>query len=200
MERRRAGRPAHEPTAATRKMVVELVQAGETVIAIAKVIGLSAPTLRAHYPNELKAPRPQINFGFVEPVESKRAAMPGAGRPPHVPTQETRDRVEILLAGGMKVWQIAAALELSEPVLRECYAPQLDAGRARKRAAILEAMYRSGVEGNVSAQRAFLAQDADLDEPPPVEKPVEPLGKKAAAHAAALTAHEGTDWAHLLPN
>lgn len=201
MEPKRPGRPAHQPTEVTRKLVDTLVREGRSVLDIAKEVGVSAPTLRAHYAEELKAPRPQIAFPFGESQEGKRR-RPGsrAGRPEHVPDDETRERVEILVAGGMKVWQIAAAIGISEPVLRDRYAAELDAGRSKKRAEILEAMFRAGLGGNVSAQRAYLAQDADLDEPPPPPVSEEPLGKKAAAQAAAITAHYGTDWENLLPN
>ncbi len=204
MERRRAGRPAHEPSAATRQRVVTLVQAGEKVRDIAQALGLSAPTLRAHYAEELKAPRPQINFPFAADTPSiKRPAMPGAGRPPHVATDETRRRVEILVAGGMNAWQIAAALEVSEPTLRLHYDQELASGRSKRRAEMLEALFKAGVEGgNVSAQKAWLQMAVELDEVPPAMPPERdmPMGKKERQAIAAQTAHEGTEWAKLLPN
>lgn len=200
MERRRSGRPAHEPTEATRARVVHLVSAGMDVPKIAKELGLSAPTLRAHYAAELHGAKPQKNFpidGLQETV-----ARPGrerAGRPEHVPTDDTRDRVEVLVAAGMVQWQIAQALGISEPVLRDRYADQLQGGRAKKRAEIIEAMHRSAREGNVSAQKAFLGMAVETDDPPLPPQAVA-LGKKEQQHLAALTAHEGTDWERLLPN
>ena len=102
MERRRPGRPAHEPSAGTRRTVEAMVREGKSVRDIALAIGLSTPTLRAHYREELAAPRPQINFGFADgDGKEKRAGSPRAGRPEHVPDDETRERVEILVAGGM---------------------------------------------------------------------------------------------------
>lgn len=200
MERRRPGRPAHEPTVATRAAVERMVAENRPVAEIAKEIGLSAPTLRAHYAVELARPRPQISFPFAGSGEApRRAGSPRAGRPEHVPTEETRGRVEVLVAGGMPQWQIAAALGLSEPTLLKHYAVELDGGRAKRTAEVLEALYRAAVEdGNVSAQKAWLARQTPIDEPPAPKE--DPPGKKAAAQVAAMTAHQGTEWERLLPN
>lgn len=200
MERRPPGRPAHQPTEATRKAVEGMVIDGKPVKEIAAAIGLSAPTLRAHYAAQLGAQRPQISFPFAGSEEGKRAGRERAGRPEHVPTKETRERVEILVAGGMVQWQIAAALGISEPILRDRYAAELDAGRSRKTAQVIEAQFKAAVEGgNVSAQKAWLARHTPVDDAPPPPKD-EPLGKKQAAQLAAMTASHGTDWDNLLPN
>jgi DNA-binding CsgD family transcriptional regulator len=200
MERRPPGRPAHQPTDATRGQVEGLVREGKTLKEIAQAIGLSIPTLRAHYASELKAERPQISFPFAGSEDAKRKGSSRAGRPEHVPTDETRERVEILIAGGMQQWQIAAALGISEPVLRDRYATELDAGRSKKTAQVIEAQFKAAVEGgNVAAQKAWLSRPSVLEEPPPPPKD-EPLGKKQQAALAALTAHQGTEWDNLLPN
>lgn len=47
------GRPPHEPTAQTRKMVETFSAFGIPQLDIARVIGISAPTLREHYRDEL---------------------------------------------------------------------------------------------------------------------------------------------------
>ena len=203
MDRRQPGRPRHEPSPATRKTVENLVGAGKSVREIASALGLSAPTLRAYYAEELKAPAPQINFGFSGSAQkgNGRRAAPGAGRPEHVATEATREQVEILVAGGMRHWQIAAALGISEPVLRDRYAAELDAGRSKKTAKVLEAQYRAAVDdGNVSAQKAWLSQHVETDEPPPPPPKEAAIGKKESAMMAAVTAGDGTDWANLLPN
>ena len=120
------------------------------------------------------------------------------GRPPHEPTPESRERVQILLGGGMTHDQIAAAIGISAPTLRQHYGEELSTGRAKKRAEMLEAMFRAGIGGNVSAQKAYIAQHSELDDPKPEKD--EPIGKKAAAQAAAREAGQGTDWASLLPH
>jgi DNA-binding CsgD family transcriptional regulator len=198
--KRRPGRPSHQPTGETRELVIRLVVSGKSVSAIAEALTLSEPTVRAHYARELASPKPQINFPFPgsDDPKPKRAAPVRAGRPGHVATVETREQVEILVAGGMRQWQIAAALRISEPTLREHYPEELDGGRARRDAVVIEALFRAAASGNVSAQKAWLSNKTDLEEPPPMR--VEPLGKKAAAHEAAFTAGHGTGWEGLLPN
>lgn len=200
--RRKPGRPSHQPTAETRAAVVAMVGEDRAVSQIAIAMGLSEPTLRAHYALELASPRPQKNFAFADSGAPKprRAPTPRAGRPEHVPTDESREKVEILVAGGLRVWQIAAALRIAEPTLRQHYPEELDAGRSRRTAEILEAMFQAARSGNVSAMKGFLAQSVELNDPPPAATRAEPLGKKEAAQLAAMTAAEGTDWDKLLPN
>lgn len=60
----------------------------------------------------------------------------------------------------------------------------------------MDAMARTALKGNVSAQKAFLAQIPTLAAPPvPQEKPV---GKKEQANAEAVGAQAGTEWEDLL--
>jgi DNA-binding CsgD family transcriptional regulator len=200
-EPKRRGRPPHQPSDDSRALVREMVAAGRTVDDIALAVGISEPTLRAHYPQELATPRPQITFPFAATPTAPQPARDRAGRPPHVPDADSRRRVEVLVAAGMPQWQIAAAIEVSEPTLREHYAQELETGGARKRAELLVSLFDAGTAGNVSAVRAFLAQPVALNDPPPPPPPKpDPLGKKEAAQLAALSAESGTDWAHLLPN
>jgi DNA-binding CsgD family transcriptional regulator len=196
------GRPAHEPTDESRTLVATLVGRGKSPAEIAVALGISTPTLRSHYRQELHAARPQKNIPLPEfdAPPPPRAGRARAGRPEHVPTDESRDEVEILLAAGTPAWAVAQALGISESTLREHYGAQLDHGRARKRAAMTVALFRSGMSGNVAAQKAFLALDTPLDPPPPPEDKPEALGKKAAADQAARSAGAGVDWARHLPH
>jgi DNA-binding CsgD family transcriptional regulator len=204
-QRRKRGRPAHQPTDATRALVVAMVGQDRSVAAIAEALRLSEPTVRAHYAEELSVERPQISFPFVESGRERRARRNSerSGRPEHVPTVETRDRVEVLVAGGMHQWQIAAALGISVPTLCEHYAEQLENGSSRKKAEVLEALFKAATEGaNVTAQKAWLAQPGGLEHDPPNRPPAKeaPMGKKEHAISAAFTAARGTDWDSLLPN
>jgi len=172
------------------------------VEAIAEALGISRPTLRAHYAAELATPRPQMDLGLAPkaPLPRRAPRTDRGGRPQHVPSDETRERVEVLLAGGMLAWQISQALGISEPTLREHYGDQLAAGKARKRADVILAMHREAVGGNVSAQKGFLALQT-LDLPPErTDRPATTLGKKDAAALAAMDAAVGTGWDKLLPN
>lgn len=47
------GRRRHAPTPATRKIVRRAILGGMPMAKVAKLIGVSAPTLRLHYDNEL---------------------------------------------------------------------------------------------------------------------------------------------------
>lgn len=187
------GRPPHEPTAETRALVLELVAKAADIVTIAEKVGISEPTLHAHYADELEAARPQQNFPFpeFEAQLSGRAKRPHAGgRPPHVPTEESREEVEILVASGMRVWQIAKALGISEPTLNEHYPDELDGGKAKKTAKMVMAQYRAGIEGNVSAQKAWLSQNLAIEKAPP-SRQATPQGKKEAAQHAAQEAATG---------
>jgi DNA-binding CsgD family transcriptional regulator len=198
------GRPPHEPSDETRALVVELVGQDKSLADIAAALGLSEPTVCAHYAEELLAERPQLNFSFLEIERRKRMARKSErlGRPGHVPTRVTRERVEVLVAGGLRQWQIASVLGISVPTLCEHYMPQLENGRARKRAEMLEALFKAGKEGgNVAAQKAWLALPDDMENPPPPPPGKDaPVGKKEQAISDAATAALGTDWANLLPN
>lgn len=203
-QHRRRGRPPHAPTVASRACVRDLVAADKSVADIAAALSLSEPTVRAHYAAELAAPRPQINFPFAESGAAPRRPRPSvrSGRPEHVPNAESHDRVSVLAAGGMAQWQIAAALDISVPTLVLHYAADLQFGRSRKRAQMLEALFAAGVTGgNVSAMKAFLILSFELQDAPTVQAAkFESLGKKEQAIVAAGTAAHGTDWANLLPN
>lgn len=209
--RRGPGRPPHIPSLATRQRVTEMVMADRTIADIAEEIGISEPTLRLHYEEELAAPRPQLTFPFQKTAAAagsqaaRRAAL--TGRPSHRPTRATREHVEVLTAAGQAAWQVAVALGISEPTLREHYGPELANGRARKTAEIEMALYSAAKGGNVSAIKAWLGRHRPLENPPEAPQrgaaepvPNQPLGKKELANAAALTAHRGSEWDGLLPN
>ncbi len=182
---RKRGRPPHEPTAELRARVARLTSEGSTVAVIAKAIGLSEPTLRVHYERELQANKPHapLPFGPDEDLGQAppRHTNPG-GRPEHIPTEESRQRVEVLAATGMFAWQIAANLKISEPTLRLHYGEELLLGASRKKGEMLLSMFDAGKGGNVAAMKGFLAAcrehgDTPLENRAP--KASEPkLGKK----------------------
>lgn len=139
-----------------------------------------------------------------KPKAKKVAAR--RGRPEIVVTAEQRERVEVLTGGGMGVEAIAEAMTLSLKTLKKHFANELRVGRSKRRAEVIEAMFKSAVANNVSAQKAYIAlntiAEADaawVDSPAdearaPAPKP-EKLGKKELAAAAATTAGAGTEWA-----
>lgn len=129
---------------------------------------------------------------FGDPVRDYR---PQGGRPPHIATQENRNKVSMLLAFGWNNERIARALHISPPTLRARYFAELryrDQARDRLDASLAMHLWRQVENGNVSAIREFrdLVEHNDLmfyggqrAEP---EKPKPPrLGKKEAAVQAA---------------
>lgn len=136
------------------------------------------------------------------------------GRPSFRPTRANRDTVAGLAGGGMRHEDIAIAIGISTPTLRKHFEAELSQGAAQKRAAVLLALQRKALEGNVSAAKAYLAVEPEFYVPgstataapapaPVAEAPspalAQPLGKKEAAQAAAKTAQLGTGWDGILP-
>jgi hypothetical protein len=135
------------------------------------------------------------------------------GRPPHVPDDESRNKIKLLLALGWSNSRIAGAMGISEPTLRRYYLSELklraiarDALDARR----AEKLWQQVEKGNVGAMKAFdklleandrmrraadLRQGVDADErendaPPAPQRKVreQPVGKKELAASAASAA------------
>lgn len=198
-EKRRRGRPPHQPTDESRALVVAMVSRGAPVEEIARAVGVAESTLRGHYRAELATPRPQAALPGIAPPDPQ-PPRPNSGRPEHVASEETRERVAILSAARMPAWQIARAIGISEPTLRFHYAEALETGAAAKRAQVIESIFREAASGNTSAARTWLGIQGPLDDPPPPEPEEEKLGKKEQAQRAALTATMGSAWDGLLPH
>lgn len=129
----------------------------------------------------------------------KPAAAKKMGRPPFVPTIEHREKVEILIAGGQSEDDIARVIGISRMTLRAHFADELATGRAKKRAEILMAQYRTALAGNASAQEKFLKKGDLPAFQPQAEKPkVEKLGKKEQALRDANTPNLGTTLGDLM--
>ena len=143
-------------------------------------------------------------FGDVVP-EGRRKP----GRPQHVPTNENRNRVKMLLAVGWDDGRIAGAVGVTVKTLRKHYSSELVARlvcRDRMEARRLEVLWRQGCDGNVAAMREFgrlvEAQDvATADDGIRASRKAE--GKKAAAQREAreaLASDEPDSWGSVLPD
>ena len=141
-----------------------------------------------------------LGLPVQEPEETR-------GRPPFEVTDELRNKVSVLRAGGMEYAEIASAIGCSERTLRAHFLPELKAGAASKKAEMIAAMFSAGMGGNVTAQKAFIALGEKADAMPPLpssqqqadEQKPEKLGKKETANREALRAHEDDpEWADLL--
>lgn len=120
-----------------------------------------------------------------------------SGRPAHKPTPVTRRKVTNAAAGGMSHEEIAIALGIVRNTLDKYYERELSTGALNRRMEVMDAMARTALKGNVSAQKSFLAMTPTLAAPP--VEPGKPMGKKDQANADASNAGAGTEWAELLP-
>ncbi|MEY9703730.1 hypothetical protein ACFLEY_21620 [Bradyrhizobium sp. YCK136] len=148
---------------------------------------------------------------FGDPVPSNWG---GRGRPEHVPTQQNRNRVSLLVALGWSAPRIAAALYVTPPTLRKHYFSELkfaDVSRDRLVAQLGMKLLDGVNAGNVSAIREFLkylerndlmlyGQTQQPQKATPAEKAAKPekVGKKAAALAAAHTPDVGSPMGELM--
>ena len=147
---------------------------------------------------------------FGDPVPANRGKR---GRPEHVPTQENRNKVNMLLAYGWSNDRIASSLNITAKTLRKHYLPELrfrDAARDRLDAKVAMTLWEQFQAGSSAAGREFLrhlerndlafgrgmvnAPAAEASDPEAGKK----LGKKEALNRDAQTGHEGTGWAALL--
>ena len=133
---------------------------------------------------------PAQNFDlFGDPVAEHG---PRGGRPPHIATQENRNKVSMLLAFGWNNERIARAIHVTPKTLRRRYFPELrfrDEARDRLDATLAMNLWRQVEAGNVSAMREFrdLVEHNDLmllggQRRPEPKQPK--LGKKEALLAA----------------
>lgn len=129
------------------------------------------------------------------------------GRPPHIPTQENRSKVRLLLGLGWTKQRIARALRITQDTLRKHYFVELrqrDEARDALKAAHLMMLYRAADAGNVGAMKELgrIIEMDDLARMPQRPRRGEPkperLGKKAEAERAAQSAHEDSGWGPLL--
>lgn len=114
-----------------------------------------------------------------------------------------RESAEILAAAGMTDEMIARSIGVPLERLREY--DDLIVGAARRNAKMVLALYRAGVNGNVTAQRAWLAR-AEVADLVPRKKPESqerkvrkrPLGKKEVAEIEANEIPHDSEWADIL--
>lgn len=133
------------------------------------------------------------------------------GRPQHVPSQQNRNRVSMLVACGWSNERIAAALYITQPTLRKHYFSELkfrEVARDRLVAGMMTKHWELFMAGNVAAGKEFrdLLKDNDLmlygqnrqpDQPARPAKE-QKLGKKEAAAVAAQNPDIGTPLGELM--
>lgn len=147
----------------------------------------------------------QIFDLFGEPVPANWGKP---GRPEHIPTQQNRNRVSMLVALGWSNKRIADALYITQPTLRKHYFSELkfrEVARDRLNATMATKLWELFMSGNVAAGKEFrdLLETNDLmlygqtSQPQKPEK--EPkIGKKEAAALAAHNPDTGTPLGELM--
>jgi hypothetical protein len=73
------------------------------------------------------------------------------GRPPHVPTDQTRWQVEMMAGYGVPQMQIARAIGVSDETLRKYYRREFDLGVIKANAAVAETLFRQAISGDTGA-------------------------------------------------
>jgi hypothetical protein len=88
----------------------------------------------------------------------------GKGRPPHLKTEDTRNRVYILATVGTRHEDIATVLSISHDTLVKHYKEELDKGRIEANASVAETLFKQAKEGNTTAMIFWLKSRAKWKE------------------------------------
>ncbi len=88
----------------------------------------------------------------------------GRGRPPHLPTETTRNKVYILSTVGTRHEDIATVLSISHDTLVKYYKEELDKGRIEANASVAETLFKQAKEGNTTAMIFWLKSRAKWKE------------------------------------
>ena len=126
----------------------------------------------------------------------------GRGRPAHVPTDETRNLVELLSGFGIPQDEIARLVGIDPKTLRFHYADQIELGTIKATAKVAQNLFTMACKPTregLSAAIFWLKVRAGWSEyAPRLPRSDEPLGKKEFAVRDALTAGDGTEWGQLV--
>lgn len=79
------------------------------------------------------------------------APPPKLGRPEHVPTEQDRRTVAVLVAGGVDQYQIAGVLGISRPALRKHYKSEIANGSGQVNAIVIAAHLKRIRAGDMRA-------------------------------------------------
>lgn len=142
---------------------------------------------------------PAFNL-FGDPIPD---GMGKRGRPPHVPTQQNRNKIILLLAQGWPDARISGALGITVPTLRKYYFRELrtrDVARDRVEAIGLLTLWDQARAGNTAAMKEFFRRHDAAMEPifaDRVEAATDKLGKKERTKLEAE--NPPSDWESVIP-
>lgn len=97
------------------------------------------------------------------PIETEENKV-GKGRPPHLPTADTRNKVYTLSTVGTRHEDIASVLGISHDTLVKYYKEELDKGRIEANASVAETLFKQAKEGNTTAMIFWLKSRAKWKE------------------------------------
>ena len=75
----------------------------------------------------------------------------GPGQPPHAPTDQTRQLVQMMAGCGIPQMQIAPLVGISDETLRKYYRRELDRGLIEANAKVAEALFKQAIGGDTTA-------------------------------------------------
>ena len=87
-----------------------------------------------------------------------------AGRPPHLVSDDTRNKVYTLSTVGTRHEDIASVLNISHDTLVKYYKEELDKGRIEANASVAETLFKQAKEGNTTAMIFWLKSRAKWKE------------------------------------
>lgn len=87
-----------------------------------------------------------------------------AGRPPHLPNADTRNKVYMLSTVGTRHEDIASVLGITHDTLVKYYKEELDNGRIEANASVAETLFKQAKEGNTTAMIFWLKSRAKWKE------------------------------------
>lgn len=94
----------------------------------------------------------------TEVKKKKGGAQPGSGRPPHRPTEETREQVEIMVMAGIKHTDIALCLGITDDTLVKYYREEIDTSTPKANARVAASLFKQATELNIPASAIFWAK------------------------------------------
>ena len=97
-------------------------------------------------------------------ADSVETGKDKGGRPPHLPSADTRNKVFMLSTVGTRHEDIATVLGISADTLTKYYKEELDKGRIEANASVAETLFKQAKEGNTTAMIFWLKSRAKWKE------------------------------------
>jgi len=105
-----------------------------------------------------------LSIDMIKQPESLETSKDKGGRPPHLPTSDTRNKVFMLSSVGTRHEDIATVLNISADTLTKYYKEELDKGRIEANASVAETLFKQAKEGNTTAMIFWLKSRAKWKE------------------------------------